>query len=325
MLAPRRLAPLFALALLVLAWPAHVAAEKDKETKKAGGVLARTRSAAGTLWSMGKTLDLYSDLVPGAELLAPPGERGILEVKEGDLRVTLIGNLPGLSSSPVLETMVQLAAAKDADLDLTLKRGIVLLEAGKDADKVRARVHIQDKHIDVAIAKNGAVAFELFSHWPVGAAALKDAKAAPIGDLWLLVVRGKAEVTLDREKQSLTGPLAFHWTTRGGFEGPLALKSLPEWLTPEKIDGKEALAVMRANEKLRVLAAKDPSAWQTALKGKDDGLRRVAVFHAAARDKLEPVFETLNGDSATVIVPQATIVTRLILDRSKSICGRATL
>jgi hypothetical protein len=168
-----------ALAFLVvsLACSSALHAGKDKEAKK-GGALARTRSALGTIWALGKEapLELYADIDDKTTLLVPPGERGVLDVKEGDLRVVLVGNLPELSPSPVLETVVQVAAAKDVDLDLALERGIVVLETGKDSPGGKARVRVHDKSIEVALEKNSAVAFEVYGYWPTGTPFVKDAK-----------------------------------------------------------------------------------------------------------------------------------------------------
>src|SRR5262245_20168934 len=121
------LASLVLLAGLVVLLPGLLVAGK-----KDGPPVARTRSAFDTLWllpdkGLGKPLALFADVPADARLFSGPGQRGVLDVKEGDLRVTLVGNLPELSPSPVLETTARLLPSKDHDVEIKLERGIVLI------------------------------------------------------------------------------------------------------------------------------------------------------------------------------------------------------
>ena len=68
-----------------------------------------------------------------------------------------------------------------------------------------------------------------------------------------------------------------------GLRGPLPLKRLQDWVFPGKIAGKDALALLAANEEIRVQSAKNPDAWREALKHKDPQVRRAAVYRAGAR------------------------------------------
>src|SRR5437868_5649595 len=99
---------------------------------------AKLRSAVGTVLQKGGGKGwlapvLHDNIPAGAQLLTLPGARGVLEVKEGDVRLILAGNLPETSEAPVLESAISLPKpAADLDLEFTLERGRVIIENHKD-------------------------------------------------------------------------------------------------------------------------------------------------------------------------------------------------
>src|SRR5438093_13651185 len=105
--------------------PSPAAQEKPKD--KQIPALARMFSPVGTLlvheaktWKMPA---LYDAVPADKDLVTLPGAKSIVDLKEGDVRLTLLGNLPELSTTPVLDSAIVLHASKDLDLELTLARG----------------------------------------------------------------------------------------------------------------------------------------------------------------------------------------------------------
>jgi hypothetical protein len=288
--------------------PVHAQKKEEgpKDKGKPGGVIARTKSAFDTIWLLpGKgaprTLELYGEIKEAGRVMTPPGQRGVLEVKEGDLRVTLIGGLPELAPTPVLETVVHLQPAKEHDLDLRLERGIVLLEAGKDSPGGKVILRIQDKAIVVDLHKASAVALEMYSWWPVGVRLPKKTKPGvePVSELWFFLLRGKADVVLEGERHALTAPLLYRWDSFGGVQGPVALKKAPDWVEPSKIKDAEVLRLLRAGEKIRRSLEKEPRAWVDALSSKETPERVMAVYRAIANDDVAAAVKVLNEDKST--------------------------
>jgi len=279
---------------------AEVGHAQKKKDDVVSTVLARTRSALGTIFATGKTgearsLELYSDVPAGTRLFSPPGQRGVLDVQEGDLRLTLVGNAPEISPSPVLETTITLAPSKDYAAEVALEQGILLIEAGKESAGGKIRVKIRDKYIGLTLAKASAVAFELFRYLPEGTRPSKTAKVEPVAELLFYVLRGKVDAAFESENQVLNGPVLFHWTSRSGLQGPLAVRKMPEWASMSKI-GAEELAFLKAAEKIRRASEKNSNAWQELLKSKEAIDRVAAVYHAAALDRVGAIVDTLNSD-----------------------------
>lgn len=291
------------------------AQKKDPEKGKSDAVVARTRSAIGTLFAFDKgsarPLELYSEVHDGTRLLTPPGQRGAFDIKEGDVRVTLVGNIPEISQSPVLETSVKLMASKDHAAEIVLEQGILLIETGKDSEGGRVKVSGKEKNVGLTLYKNSAVAFELTRYLPPGTRFSKGVKTEPFIELWFLVLRGKVDVQLPTDTQTLTGPVLFHWSNRGGLQGPLALKKTPDWVTPWKISDKETLRILDAAEKVRRRSEKNPKAALEALKSKEPGERVIGVYHAIALDRPADVLGALNTDANPKVRKAATHALRV--------------
>ncbi len=137
--------------------------------------VGKLRSPVGTILRRGGdknwlTPMLYDSVPAGAELVTLPGSRGILDIKEGDVRLILAGNLPELSATPVLESVVTLQKpGTEHDLEFALSRGRVLIENHKEKGPVKVRVQLQGQKLDFELLDNKSrVALELFSRWPAG-------------------------------------------------------------------------------------------------------------------------------------------------------------
>ena len=233
---------------------------------------------------------LYDAIPAGAQLVALPGARAILEIKEGDVRLVLAGNLPALSPTPVLESVVSLRApAAGHDLEFTLDRGRVLIENHKENGAVKVRAHIQGKNLDFDLLdKKTSVGLELYSRWPAGAPFSKKPMAdqKPVGELIFLVAAGKAEIELNREKQTLKGPAMYQFDTLRGVKGPLALKQAPDWVNPSENQPDKVKTLQTAVEKLRRGSA-DKGVLQAiaqAQESKDILARALAAYNGCALD-----------------------------------------
>ncbi len=255
---------------------------------------ARLRSPIGTLLQRGNTgwqTPMLYDAVPaGAELIALPGVRALLECQEGDVRLILAGNLPEFSSTPVLESVVELKhPSAGLDLEFVLKRGRVQMENHKETSAAKIRAHIQGKALDFELFdRKTIVALELFSRWPEGAPFLKKTRIdhQPIGELIFLVAKGKAVLQVSNGKHTLWGPSLYRFNTLGDVEGPLALKKVPDWFQPALDPPQQVKTLQTAVEKLRVIIA-DRGAAAGIAKAQDNpdvSLRQVAAYSGTGLD-----------------------------------------
>src|SRR5262249_50272670 len=135
---------------------------------------ARVFSPVGTVLERGDKPgvwllpQLYDSVPENRELVTLPGARGALEVKEGDLRLSLLRNLPELSTSPVLESAVVFHRPRDADVELTLDRGRLLVECKKEKGSVKARFRFPDSPLVVDLEPAATIALERHSGWRPG-------------------------------------------------------------------------------------------------------------------------------------------------------------
>ena len=284
--------------------------QKKEEAKDKTGILARTRSALGTLFASEKdvgpcVLELYSDIREGTRLFSPPGQRGVLAIKEGDLLLTLVGNLPEISPSPVLEAAVKLTSGKESDVAVTLEQGILLIEAGKDSAGGKAQVAFRDKHIRVELQKGSAVAFELSSYLPQGTRYSKKAMAEPIGELLFFVLRGRVNVAMDADTEVVTGPLLYGWSTRAGWQEPVALRRYRSGRTRSRLTRRRWPCCRRRRGFAAVRRRMTrPGLWRS--KSKDVAERVVGLYHAAALDRTDAILNVLDSD-AELKVRQAAV------------------
>lgn len=341
-------APIVLSALVLLAPPVLSAGGKDKTTTT---VPARTRSPFDAILRLDATgkahsLGLNAEIAAGQTILSPPGSRGLLDVAQGDLRVSLVGNLPGLTPSSTLESSVVLDPPGKFDLNLRLVRGLVIVESARAKGSAQVRLQIADKHLDVAMPDKSAIALELMTYWPQGTRFDPKAKDQPRGELLFFVLQGKVDVTMEEEKHFLTAPVMYRWTTDQGVEGPLSLSKLPEWYeapkdpAPKKKKGmmkmkkdkgpkkgptaKENAAedprwsMLLAVEKVRLASEKEKDVVAFALKHADPLVRRIGVFRAAALDRDQTLFEVLNTDRSREVRTAALLALKHQIGQSRA-------
>lgn len=262
----------------------------------AGTVLVRT--TAGGAWTAPA---LGTSLPVGAALLALPGARGTLTATDGT-RLTLQGNLPGLSSTPVLGALAELHAPAKRAFDVTLDHGILIVQTPRAPAAVRVRV--AGSNIDVTLAaKETQVAVESFTYWPLGTPfhPKTDTKQVPHRELFVFVLKGRAAVTVQGETHTLTGPVVFHRSSeRGTVVGPVRLEKMPKWLDPGADTAKEATALHRAVERMRrLIVEKSPAAAVAALANdKTATVQAVVAYSAAALGETGRVIDALHAPDA---------------------------
>jgi hypothetical protein len=278
--------------------------------------IARSDSPAGTLLEREGPQKPWQVVAPGQDvftrdlLLALPGLRANLEAK-GALRLSLLGALPEPAGVPVLESVVTLKQDPAVDLELTLKRGRILLAHGKASGSIRVRVRFRNQTWDLALAEPGTqVALERVDGWPPGVPFEKNPRPEqrPMTDVYLLLLKGKVNLNDGSEQQSLDGQVVFHWSAARGAVGPLPLKKVPGWINPEANLTAQDRALKAAADRLRqrLSEGKVDSVLQKALAEGDTEGRVLAVYSAGACDDL-PLLLTALRDAKHAEVRDAAV------------------
>jgi hypothetical protein len=204
------------------------------------------QSAAGTLLSRERPGRPWRALAPGDPvhsrdlLLALPGVKAAVETQPGSVGLTLLGNLPELSSFLGLESAVVLHDSRAFDLDLSLLRGRVVLANRKAKGPARVWVRVPDGGGEITFPGPGdEVALEVYGLWPRGVPFTREPRPSdrPTFLLAVLVLKGQVDFQIDGIRHRLTappGPASFLWdSVHGPEEGPRNLDRLPSWADPK--------------------------------------------------------------------------------------------
>jgi hypothetical protein len=225
-----------------------------------------------------------------------PGYRSEIRFDSG-VGLTLWGNLPELSSVPVLESAVVPYANKDVDADFTLSRGRVVVANHKSQGAARVRVRFQDEIWTITLPEPGnEVSLEL------GGLCVPYASQAGRGEpeisLGMIVLKGEAILKIRYENFMLQPRALVDWDSNTGFaRGPI-LEKLPEWLTgtavaPAAIAKSVASALdnltkrLVAQERIDIVLAE-------ALQDADAAGRVLAVRCLGAMDELSSLTDALS-------------------------------
>jgi uncharacterized protein (TIGR03000 family) len=245
-------------------------------------------------------------------LVVIPGLKVTLEPLGGGLTLTLWGNLPGLSDSPVLESSVILHDTKAYDLDFTLVRGRVVLTNEKKKGPVKVWLRMK-RGVELELPEPGdSVALELYGRWPAGVPfSLKRRPGVEPVQLWEVnCLKGRLQIKAGDTEWGMAAPPGrafFHGDSIDGPNpsGPEARAKLPEWADPSvppSPTAKAVQAVVKAYtgslkdkddpEAARALAlelaAKDKNKVRASM------VRQLVVYSLAAQDEVGQVAEMLN-------------------------------
>lgn len=280
-------------------------------------VVGRLFSPVGTVllrepkkWS---TPELYASLSRGDQLLVLPGASGVIQIKEGDVEVTLSGMLPGLTPTSVLGASARLHAGKDVDLDMTLSDGRALIKNKKKDGPIKVRLRIQEDNLDLTLNnKDTVVGIEAYRAWPAGTPfskkLIKDRE--PEIHVGIFIIQGKVELQLKTEKHSLQAPakktVLYHLSSFGGFRGPVLLDKTPLWVKPGADRSAQATAWYKAVESLRRQLGPTQSTSGVLNKiafdqNADALVRGIAILGCGAIGEPQLVLKGLNEEKSAVV------------------------
>jgi hypothetical protein len=256
----------------------------------------------------GKTTEIYST----RPLVALPASRGVLDL--GKVRLTLWGHVPESASSlAIVESLVELHSPdKGVDLDLTLRRGRIVIASISDRS-LFARIRFENTG-DPA----GAEASWLVSLPSKGTTVLLDrwaqvrrddpfvrdpaaaSRKGPQSFVSCIALEGMPMLKTATEVVSMSPPpgsaLAI-WDSRTNKLVTAGLKELPPWFDPRTKPTADIVKVRKALD--AGFTGKAPDlALTELLKSTDPLTRRTAVRCLGAFDDLSGLLEVLNQDKA---------------------------
>ena len=202
---------------------------------RAGTLLARPNDEK--VWQAPATSDA---VFSRDELLALPGVRATVESGSHAVSLTLVGNLPQLSSFPGLESAVRLHDTRAFDFDLTLIHGRIICKNIRKEGAAKVWLRLPTEAWQLTLPHPGdEVAVEMYGRWPRGSTFSKKPNPddAPTRLVTLLVLAGRADLTVGGTQHSLSaapGAAYFHWdSVVGADKGPQKPDVLPSWADPK--------------------------------------------------------------------------------------------
>lgn len=294
-------------------------------------VVARLLSDGGLLSSRGNFIAFSrvfkgEDLTSRDLLVAIPGLKADIEPRSKNVRLTLWGNLPGLSDSPVLESAVVLNDTRAFDLDVTLVRGRIVLTNTKA--KGLAKVWLRTEtgvEIDLP-APGDSVALEIYGRWPAGVPfSLKHNPGTGPVRLWEInCLKGAAQIKAGQRTWALAAPPGasyFHGDSVDGPAGsPEKRPAPPAWADPKapqpSLAKKVAEVVATYRTKFQDLDVEElaDAMMAASLKEKDADrarvMRQLVVYGQAAIDDIGKVAAYLEESKLPDVRATAVVALR---------------
>jgi len=281
--------------------------------------VATCLSASGLVSSEGNHQPFFrvgkGDTIHSRDVLVNiPGLKSELRPTSKAVTLTLWGNVPWLSETPVQECSVVLHDSSAYDLDLTLVQGRIVLTNTKKKGSARVWLRGMDRGVQLILPSPGdSVAVEIYGRWPAGVPfSMKRQRGHGPLRVWEVnCLKGNLEIKAGPTEWFMAeppGPAYFHGDSVEGPEdgGPQKRSKLPAWADPKaprpplakKIDA--VMEAYRGRLKSKDAEQVGREILVLAEKEKDPDIARVmrglVVFGLAAIDDVDKVAEIL-GDS----------------------------
>jgi hypothetical protein len=232
------------------------------------------------------------------------GTQGALVSSNGDVRLSAMAAMTGISEFPIIETAVILHEPKDVDLDFTLDRGRVELVNLKKSGAARVRIRVGDHAAVMTLAEPGdRMVDEVYGRWPKGVHFKKNAKPDDGPAIAVLAMALKGEIDIKGTHHEVVlkappGPALLVMQNFGDHKTPVPehMEHVPAWAKEggRPDDDEKKLA---AGKKFRELAIKKsiPEAVDELAKSDSIDEQTLAVFIMGATDDLEKLGKTMQS------------------------------
>ncbi len=273
-----------------------------------------------------RTLGSRGDLHSRDELLALPGIQARLETSPRAVELILWGSLPKLSEFSGLESVVILHDSRSFDLDLTLRRGRVIVANRKESGTARVWLRTEGAGFQLTLSEPGdSVCIALRSYWPRGVPFSLTPKPDEGLVHWLdiVAIKGQADVKVSGVQHALAAPPGrsfFHWDNVNGPDAtPRQRSQLETWADPSHQPPADAKLLLETIAKYQA-ATKDNDPRTVlfdllAAAEKEEGEQakataEFAVFGLAAINDIDRVMQALEDPRCAEVRRAAALALR---------------
>lgn len=331
--ASRRWLPWFAC-VLALGWLGmpDVGAEqiKDKVKEKIKGLKTKLEGPAvkcikvpGALLASGLGKNWQSlkpgDLVPsGQTVVALPSAE--LRSLNDAVEVQLVVDMAERGPFPLLETAAAFSKHPQADLAITLERGIMVVANRKTEGEARVVLNIHGKSVEMTLREPGSrLAVIIFSRQVPGKPKLVLAKQDSLHtNLMFLALQGRILLGTERQSDELRAPpgqAMLLWDSVTQTPEVKRLDKLPDFT--KEIDPKEAKLMEKLCQHARRLVEQDiGQSLQQLVRSADKEEREIGIVGLGALDQVPALLDALADEKYSDLRENAIIVLRHWLGRS---------
>jgi hypothetical protein len=251
-----------------------------------GSLLRRT--APGQPWEVVK----QGNAIPDGDLLLGGADAAVM-VKDGSVKLALLGDMSRSSPYPIFETAFSLDQPDGVDMDVTLERGRIDLTNTKEKGAATVRVRLRGKSIEILLTEPGTrVALEVYGRWLPGQRFHKEAKPgeAPALAVVLLVIHGEALVngpTIALNMKAPPGPALVEGSDLGHIDPKVShLDKLPAWAAGMDDERSKRIKAVLARFQKAAAAKGVSAALDDLLKSSEVGDQRSGIVLCGALDEL---------------------------------------
>lgn len=244
-------------------------------------------------------------LITNEKLLALPGYTGHVSFPSG-MRMILLGQFsPLLAANPYAEAMVELHPTEEADADITLLTGrLVLLGRPAQQGNVTVRLRYFGETWQITLPMGAELGVQARSMVSVG-----DGPWLLERHLELIGSKGQIEVKHDDQTATLLTRQRIQWNSKQGENAKLILNDVPEvpvWLAKYQTAPKEAvdsLVALRSRTHIKLEREANDLKWFALAceESLDSGKlidRQAALLGLAVMNRMQPVVALQNDAGA---------------------------
>ncbi len=232
-------------------------------------------------------------------LMALPGYTGSIALQT-QLRLTLVGQYPGGQGvNSYAEAVVELHPTPDADLDVTLHRGRMVLAGRPEGATAKVRMRYQGETWEISLPANAEIGFQ-----STGKVLSGQGDWQLIHRLDMVMIQGTVDVKYRGQGVTLDAKAQLSWSSRANDGRPgttVALMELPAW-TKRTTAAKEAvngLVALRSRTHHKLTTENKDQTWlrlacEESLEERSPIERQAGILCLAAMDHLKPLIRSLN-------------------------------
>jgi hypothetical protein len=240
----------------------------------------------------------------GAEFISPGG----------GVNVRAVADVGQRGPFSVLEAALRFHPTKDADLDLSLERGIVVLTNTKKSGPANVRLRLRAETFSIELHEPKArLAVEVYGRHLPGPPKLDDPKADdPVANIAFFALEGESNVTAEKHTSRLhapPGPALYLWDNVSRSAEVIRYESLPDFAKPMSEDERKKFEALGA---LAKKWADEPSVktLESAATSQEAMERKAAVVALGAVDNLSGLMKVLNNKDHADTRDMAVLVIR---------------